>query len=488
MLRKLGVVLLSAAALAVAACSSSSSPPNPCANVSGTCVGFAAGTTEQTITNAIATAQANTTFAFAAGTFTFTNTLNLPKVSGLTMLGAGMTQTILDWSGQTAGSGGILTADGTTNVTFNGFTVKNTKGDGIKAVGSTGVNFENVKVYWTNADSSTHGSYGLYPVGSTNVLVENCQVSGSRDTGIYVGQSSNIIVRNNYVGPSTDGGTDGNVSGIEIESSTKADVYGNTATGNTAGVLVFSLPGLHPPDAGTGFGTANSEQVRVYQNIINANNLTNFGDPSGTVYAVPGGTGVVVMAATNVEVFSNTITNNSTDAFSAISYFLVNQGYATDPTDPNFNPFPANVWAHDNTFTNNGTSPAVANVGGPNQLGLLLYSLLPAFAAATSVTAVPPLIWDGVALTPAQGGNYTPPPSATPQPPDAAGSPPNPLGYFISSNGSAPFVNLNFIVLFAGGTTTTPDPHALVFNAAPFTVTAAPTGFPLPAVTIPGVQ
>jgi parallel beta-helix repeat protein len=484
MLRKLGVLLLPAAALALAACSSSSSPPGPCANVSGTCVAFTAGTSEQTIANAVATATANTTFAFAAGTFNFTNTLTFPKVSGLKIQGAGIDQTILSWSGQVGGSGGMLTSDGTSNITFTGFTVVDTKGDGIKVVGGNGVTFQNVRVHWTNADGTTHGSYGIYPVGSTNVLVENCLVNGARDTGVYVGQSSNIIVRNNYVGPS-DGGSDGNVSGIEIENSTKADVYGNTATGNTAGILVFSLPGLHPPDAGTGFGTANTNQVRVYSNTINANNLTNFGDPAGTVYAVPGGTGVVVLASTNVEVFTNTVSNNNTDSFSAISYFLVNQGYATNPTDPNFNPFPGNVWAHNNTFSGNGTAPAVANLGGANQLGLLLFALLDAFQAGTGVKAVPDLIWDGVALTTAPV-NYVPPPSANPQPANAAGTPPNPVGYFISGNGSAAhFVNLNFIVLFAGGTTTTPDAHALVFNGAPFTVTSAPAGFPLPAVTIP---
>jgi len=491
MLRKLGVLLLPAAALALAACSSSSTPPppGPCANVSGNCVGFTAGTGEQTIANAVATAVANTTFAFAAGTFNFTNTLTFPKVSGLKIQGAGIDQTVLSWSGQVGGSGGMLTSDGTNSIIFKGFTVVDTKGDGIKVVGGNGVTFQNVRVHWTNPDQTTHGSYGIYPVGSTNVLVENCTVNGSRDTGVYVGQSANIIVRNNFVGPS-DGGTDGNVSGIEIESSHAADVYSNTATGNTAGILVFSLPGLHPPDAGTGFGTANTNQVRVYSNNVSANNLANFGDPAGTVYAVPGGTGVVVMASTNVEVFQNTIANNNTDAYSAISYFLVNQGYATNPTDPNFNPFPGNIWAHDNTFTSNGTSPVVSNAtplpaGAPNQLGLLLFSLLPVFNAATGVNAVPALIWDGVALMSAPL-NYVPPPSANPQPGDAAGTPPNPVEYFISGNGSsAHFVNLNFIVLFAGGTTTTPDPHALVFNSAPFTVTSAPAGFPLPAVTIP---
>ena len=35
-----------------------------------------------------------------------------------------------------------------------------------------------------------------------------------------------------------------NVAGIEIENSTDSEVYGNTATHNTGGILIFDLPDL----------------------------------------------------------------------------------------------------------------------------------------------------------------------------------------------------------------------------------------------------
>ena len=84
----------------------------------------------------------------------------------------------------------------------------------------------------------------LPKVGNTaDVLVEGCVVSGAKDAGIYVGQSRDIIVRNNEVFH--------NVAGIEIENSTGADVYGNTAAGNTGGILVFNMPNLPVPGSKT---------------------------------------------------------------------------------------------------------------------------------------------------------------------------------------------------------------------------------------------
>jgi parallel beta-helix repeat protein len=479
MFRNLTVVLISSCALALGACSSSSSSSDPCSGVTAPCTAFPAGTTESTISAAVSTAPANTTFAFAAGTFAFTNSITLNAATGVTITGAGMGTTILDFSGQVAGSAGITAASGNSKLTFSNFTVQNTPGDGIKVVGGNGVIFKAVQVTWTTPEL-THGAYGIYPVQSQNILIDSCKVNGARDTGIYVGQSLNIIVSNNTA--------TNNVAGIEIESSVNADVTGNESTSNSGGILVFALPGLLPPP-GTPEGTVDATMnVRVYGNNVHDNNTANFGDPSGTVAAVPGGTGVVVMASTNVEVFGNTIANNHTAAYSVISYFLINPAF--DPTDPannGLNPFPFNVYAHDNTFTGNGTQPINDNVspdGGtsPNQLGSLLGLLAFEGGFAATNNVVPDMIWDGIAFSVVQGGPYTPP--SAPTNPTSVGSPPNPDNFFVQGNGSATFANLNFEVLASllpdGGATI--DPTALVFNVAPFTVTAPPTGFPLPGV------
>jgi parallel beta-helix repeat protein len=484
MLRKLSVVLISAGALALGACSSgggtTDAGPNLCLNVALPCVPFLAGTSESKISAAVNTAAANTTFVFDAATFAFTNTLSPPNVAGLVFMGQGISSTTLDFSGQTAGSAGI-SVSGNTKITFTKFTIQNTPGDGIKVEGGNGILFDTVGATWSNPSPITHGAYGLYPVQSQNILIQNCQVSGARDTGIYVGQSFNIIVRNNTV--------KNNVAGIEIESSVNADVYGNTATLNSGGILIFALPTLLPPP-GSGQPNDGTTNVRVFNNTITGNNTTNFGDPSGTVAAVPAGTGSFVLASSNVEVFGNTITNNKTSAFSVVSYFLIappgwnpTPGGSDNPTG--LNPFANNVYVHDNTFTNNGTAPVTDNEGpdgGPlqNQLGSLLALLVAEGGFAATNNAVPDMVWDGIAN---EGPplNYVPPPAPTNN--TSAGTPvANPSLYFIQSNGAATFSNLNFPVVIPGGDITKLAIDGLVFNAAPFTATSAPAGFPLPAV------
>ena len=129
----------------------------------------------------------------------------------------------------------------------------------------------------------------------TDVLIEDCKVSGASDAGIYVGQSQNIVVRRNTV--------EKNVAGIEIENSTRADVYENLATDNSGGILVFTMPDLPTKDG---------RLCRVYHNKVMANNHDNFAPKGNIVATVPPGTGVMIMANDEVEVFDNTIEKNQT--------------------------------------------------------------------------------------------------------------------------------------------------------------------------------
>jgi len=483
MLRNASVVLLSACALVLGACSTTNTGPADSGPTPVSCTGtppvctITTANGETNISNAIAGATAGTTFTFAAGTFPFKNTITVPGVANLTFQGAGIGQTTLEFSGQTAGSGGISATGGNSNIKFENFTIQNTRGDGIKVEKGFGVVFSKVQVQWTNAadggpDYLRHGGYGIYPVQSQNVLVDHCDISGARDTGAYIGQSYNIVVSNNNVHD--------NVAGIEIESSVSADVHDNTAKNNSGGILVFALPTLSPPpDAGQNHdGTLN---VRVYNNTVTANNTPNFADPSGDVAQVPGGSGIILLAANYVEVFNNNISNNGTLAVANASYLVLDPSF--NPLDPaqnptGLNPFSNMVYVHDNTFANNGGSPQGTNVfnpdggsNGPNQLGEL-FQVLILYGAWSSA---PDIIWDGIA----------PPPYAPPHGDGDAGVPPNPLNYYFANNhgGSgtgSDWVNVNLPVVYTGGTSL--NVNALAFAAGPFTVTSPPAGFPLPAV------
>ena len=65
------------------------------------------------------------------------------------------------------------------------------------------------------------------------------------------------------------------MAGIEIENSTRADVYDNLATDNSGGILVFTMPDLPKKDG---------RHCRVYNNRVLANNHDNFA-PKGNIVA-----------------------------------------------------------------------------------------------------------------------------------------------------------------------------------------------------------
>ncbi|MEK9735532.1 MAG: parallel beta-helix domain-containing protein, partial [Paracoccaceae bacterium] len=151
----------------------------------------------------------------AEGIYSIKNQLSL-AVDDLTITGAGMDKTILNFASQIGGSEGFL-------VTGNGailrdFAIENTKVDAIKSKGVDGIAFVRMRVEWTGGPDVNNGAYGFYPVSSRNVLLDGVVAIGASDAGIYVGQSTNIIARNSQAAF--------NVAGLEIENCHFADTSG----------------------------------------------------------------------------------------------------------------------------------------------------------------------------------------------------------------------------------------------------------------------
>ena len=180
------------------------------------------------------------------------------------------------------------------------------------------------------------GLYGVYPVELIGVLVERTTVTGARDAGIYVGQSKDIIVRESVAY--------GNVTGIEIENSINALVENNEVYDNAGGVLVFLLPN-NPSKV--------SIKCRVIGNRIYANNHENFADPSAIVATVPSGSGIIILAADEVEVAENEIRDNKSFGVSIANLHTTLSSAAGFDVDP----VPERNRIHSNTFSNNGYDP-----------------------------------------------------------------------------------------------------------------------------------
>ncbi|MBZ6377613.1 hypothetical protein B5C34_04030 [Pacificimonas flava] len=291
----------------------------------------------------------------AAGTYALTDGLSL-DVDDVTVRGDGPAATILSFKGQTgAGEGLLITSDG---VLVADFAVEDTRGDGIKTKGVDRFTADNVRVEWTNGPDAQNGAYGLYPVESTNILVQNSEVIACSDAGIYVGQSDNIVVRNNRVSY--------NVAGIEIENSTRADVYDNVAFHNTGGILVFDLPNLPKGDG---------HSTRLFRNVVVNNDTDNFAPEGNIVAEVPRGLGIMVMANRNVHIFDNVLDGNDSGQIMIVAY-------ARPYEDTDYNPLPREVVVRDNVYGEGGGAPAFP--GG-------------AELAAALGGAIPPILWDGAA-------------------------------------------------------------------------------------------
>lgn len=362
-------------------------------------ISVAAGTPDanEKLQEALILAEPGDVVELAAGTWKLADGLSL-DVNNVTVRGAGTGEggSILDFSGQQgAGEGLLVTSD---DVYLTNFAVINTRGDGIKSKDADRIVYHKLRVEWTAGPKATNGAYGIYPVESTDVLIDSVFVRGASDAGIYVGQSKNIVVRESIAQE--------NVAGIEIENSFDADVHDNIATRNTGGILVFDLPSL-PQQGG--------HNVRVFENAVTDNSTPNFAPKGNIVAGVPTGTGVLVMANRNVEVFDNVFDQNGT-----ANVMIV--GYRYDYKDPNYQPLPKAIVVRGNQHGKAGYAPAFE---GGDQI------------AAALGGSLPPVLWDGAGdavvlddvgvLSLGLPDVKTPRSEAKPEPANLKGTPPAPL-------------------------------------------------------------
>lgn len=317
---------------------------------------------EAQILEAFILAKDSSTILLPEGHFLFSQSLSLDAKKHITIKGMGMDKTILSFKGQTQGAEGIKVTN-SENITIEDLAVEDAAGDNIKVSDTDTLTLRNIRSAWTGEVSTENGAYALYPVLSTQVLIEGCEAIGSSDAGIYVGQSQNVIIRNNKAYY--------NVAGIESENSSNVEIYGNEAFENTSGLLIFNLPEL----------TVYGKQVKAYQNKIYNNNIPNFGVKGSIVSAVPKGTGVVIMATQDVAFYDNTVEDHKTSNLSIVSYkvFAADEdpqnnslgevaeaqglrAIQTDyESDLKYNAYPGNISISANRFNNQFSFPTLSN-------------------------------------------------------------------------------------------------------------------------------
>lgn len=175
--------------------------------------------------------------------------------------------TVLRFGEQTTGAQNILATGN--NFVIQDLAVEKSPGDAIKIEGSNGVTIRRVRVEWTNGPDENNGAYGLYPMESRNVLIEDCEVRGASEAGVYVGQ--------------VPAGT-----GLMIMANDDIEAFGNTITGNISfGVLIVSYYFVDLDISKPTYDPV-PEKIFVHENTMSNNG----GDPQGDaalVGAVIGG-------------------------------------------------------------------------------------------------------------------------------------------------------------------------------------------------------
>jgi len=336
---------------------------------------------EKSLQTQLITTSDSDTIELPEGNFMFTRSLTLDGKSNIVIRGKGMDKTILSWKNQTEGAQGFQVSN-CRNIVLQDFSVEDAKGDNLKVNDTNGITLRRIRSVWSQGPKTENGAYALYPVLCKNVLMEECVAMGSSDAGIYVGQSDSVIIRNNTAY--------WNVAGIEAENSRWVEIYGNEAYDNTGGLLIFDLPGL----------TQYGHTTRAYNNRIHDNNHENFAQAGNIVASIPPGSGVMILATHNVQLYDNEIKDNRTVGVAVVSYELVaalNEGVEEQPNsiggaqtvnnrfreDTLYNAFPYDISVFKNRISNSHWFPS-----WKNDIGKLLIWYSP--------FTPPSLLYDGI--------------------------------------------------------------------------------------------
>lgn len=333
------------------------------------------------------------------------------RLANITIMGSGVNETVLDFSslekgskGESIGVDGLLISD-VDNLVISDLTVVEAGKNAVKVEKINGFHMHHAATIWDGELSKENGAYGIYPVNSENILIENTFTRGSADAGVYVGQSQHVIVRNSVALE--------NVAGMEIENCEDAEFYGNLAQGNTAGLLVFDLP--------IGNGKYGSN-VRVYNNEMIGNNEPNFAtvsDFAGGVHIAPHGTGMIILSTSDVEIFDNTITDHGSFAVAIADYAFAESpeklavmpqpvldagipqtNYLSVYAD-GYSPNVRNVTVHGNKINNAGTAPDQSKLAA-------FISLFNDEVPSIAEDNLPAMIFDGVGQTLTETGIQLP--------------------------------------------------------------------------------
>ena len=318
---------------------------------------------------------------FGCGYYELSNALQVVNTEDVKIKGCGKDKTVLSFK-QSNSPEGVLIVN-VRGITIQDLTVVDTGGNGFELRGVDHATLQRVRAIWSSgggrasatpitaanyasqikvactdpatkdpnapenrigADTTSpdytvsklSGRYGIYPVASQNVLIDDSESVGASDAGIYVGQTNNAIIRNSRAAF--------NVFGFEIENVQGGEYAHNLAECNTGGFLIYDLDNLRQ------YG----DRSRMYGNVSRMNNTYNF-TSGGIVGAVPPGSGMITLAYDRIDIFDNQFIDNNTAGIIHTSYEVFPEG-AGRPSEKRIDWYTEGVHIFHNTFRNNGNA------------------------------------------------------------------------------------------------------------------------------------
>ncbi|UWN48520.1 hypothetical protein ASALC70_00703 [Alcanivorax sp. ALC70] len=303
------------------------------------------------------------TLEFGCGYFELDEGLLIQATENVRVKGCGKDKTVLSFRDSVNVTG--LEALNVRGLVVEGITILDSPGDAFKLKGVKWGTLRDVRALWSGGGgaitednyaqrinvactappfnegdpapdyvpSSDSGRYGIYPVESENILVEDSESIGASDAGIYVGQTNTAIIRDSRAAY--------NVMGFEIENVQGGEYDNNVAECNTGGFLIYDLENI----------TQYGDTSVMVNNLARNNNTYNFAH-SGLVSVVPRGVGFITLGYDNIEVFDNVFEDHSTAAVLYISYELIDGPGNT--ADKKLDPYTEGLHIHDNVMTNSG--------------------------------------------------------------------------------------------------------------------------------------
>jgi len=323
------------ALLAIAACDTADGPIAPPTGLSADRFGRPDIVVHPggSIQAAVAGAAPGSVIRIEPGTYREAVTVNTPRlalVGALDPRGAGV---VIENPG--GADNGI-----TVNASAQGFALVNVT---VRGFDENGIKLSSVDGFLLSQVTAVDdGEYGLYPVHSSNGVIERCRASGHDDTGIYVGQSHDVTIRQSV--------TFANVNGIEVENSKRVTAIANDTYDNVVGILVVLLPHLED--------TVTSD-VLLAGNRVHDNNHPNFAPAGDLASFVPTGSGILVVGADRTKVEGNTVSGNQFTGIAVGSTLLLGL-LAGLPPDyfADIEPNPDHDAIEENVVTGNGTVPS----------------------------------------------------------------------------------------------------------------------------------